>query len=176
MSSILPVATFCIRSSRLGRTSRRSGSGPPIVPGMFRSFVAHRSRNGCYADGEQLFVRPAAAVEMDAAPTYAEGRTIRLGSHPNLRSHEATQSACVRGQGHLLRSILMLLAFRPPSVVLVEQGRWGGLFGTMVRLIIKVSLRHIVPYVAREGQTCKFFSQTTSSSEPAAVHDPIFNG
>jgi hypothetical protein len=46
----------------------------------------------------------------------------------------------------------------------------------MVRLIIKVSLRHIVPYVAREGQTCKFFSQTTSSSEPAAVHDPIFNG
>jgi hypothetical protein len=112
---------------------------------MFRSFVADRSRNGCHADGEQLFVRPAAAVEMDAAPTYAEGRTIRLDSHPNLRSHEATQSACVRGQSHLLQSILMLLAFRPPSVVLVEEGRWGGLFGTMVRLIIKVSLRHLVP-------------------------------
>jgi signal transduction histidine kinase len=35
---------------------------------MFRSFVADRSRNGCHADGEQLFVRLATAGEMDAAP------------------------------------------------------------------------------------------------------------
>jgi hypothetical protein len=74
-----------IRSSCSGRTSRRSSSVLPIAPGMFRGFVANRSRDGCHADGEQLFVRPAAAIEVDAAPTYAKGRTLCLDSHPNLR-------------------------------------------------------------------------------------------